>query len=432
MSLIRKFEQEDFDAHVQLSGYAFQAEMAPEVREQHRGSFKPAPWVGAFEDGKLLSQMALMDFTMYINEVPFAMGGIGGVATWPEERRKGLVAKLLVWALETMRERKQSISALAPFAFGFYRKFGWELYTELKEYKVATAKLPKRQEVPGEVRRINAAEQVETLGHLYAAYAVQYNGTLQRPAQWWKDALLPRKSSYAAIYYDETGRPDGYMLYQINNREMAIHEFVSLSDQAWRGLWGFITQHDSMIDQVKLAAPADDRLPYLLDDPRIGQELVPYFMARIVDAERFVAQYRFADAGKLLRNGDSRLLLDIQDRYAPWNEGMWLLVVRADGSGSLTASPTVPAPAPAGPATTANAELSGMPRQPHEPQFPHEPHQPSLPCLSCGIGDLTAMMLGYADPVVLHAHGRVRGDAAAARLLAELIPQRTPYLLDFF
>lgn len=417
LSLIRKLEQGDFDAHVELSGYAFQAEMAPEVREQHRGRFKPDPWVGAFEDGKLLSQMALMDFTMYINEVPFAMGGIGGVATWPEERRKGLVAKQLVWALEAMRERGQSISALAPFAFGFYRKYGWELYTELKEYRIATSKLPRRQEVSGEVRRINAAEQVETLGMLYAVYAVKYNGTLQRPAQWWKDALLPRKHGYAAIYYDETGSPGGYMLYQIKDREMAIHELVSLSEQAWRGLWVFIAQHDSMIDQVKLTAPADDRLPYLLDDPRIVQELIPYFMARIVDAERFVAQYRFVGSDKLARAGDNRLLLDIQDAHAPWNQGLWLLTVMADGGGSLAAVPTAAQAAVPSGTTAERAEKSDNSRPLR---------------LSCGIGDLTAMMLGYADPVVLHAHGRVGGDAAAAKLLGELIPQRTPYLLDYF
>ena len=43
--------------------------------------------------------------------------------------------------------------------------------------------------------------------------------------------------------------------------------------------------------------PTDDQLPYMLPDPRVTRETVPYFMARIVDLQSFVEQYAFEGAG---------------------------------------------------------------------------------------------------------------------------------------
>ena len=61
------------------------------------------------------------------------MGGIAGVATYPEYRRNGYVKKLLIQALEKMRNDQQIVSLLHPFDIGFYRKFGWEVFTENKK-----------------------------------------------------------------------------------------------------------------------------------------------------------------------------------------------------------------------------------------------------------------------------------------------------------
>ena len=60
------------------------------------------------------------------------MGGIAGVATWPENRRQGHVSTLLKHALQEMKSKGQTLSFLHPFSIPFYRKFGWELYAEYK------------------------------------------------------------------------------------------------------------------------------------------------------------------------------------------------------------------------------------------------------------------------------------------------------------
>ncbi len=81
-----------------------------------------------------------------------------------------------------------------------------------------------------------------------------------------------------------------------------------------------------MIDKLIVNAPSDDRLPFLLDNPRVKQELVPYFMARIVDAASFLEKYPFASGT------ESTLLLDVSDAHAEWNNRMF--EVKIDESGT--------------------------------------------------------------------------------------------------
>lgn len=77
------------------------------------------------------------------------MGGIAGVATWPENRRGGLVSKLLSKALARMNEEGQVLSCLHPFSVPFYRKFGWELYTDYKNIRSAQAIFRQKRKLRG-------------------------------------------------------------------------------------------------------------------------------------------------------------------------------------------------------------------------------------------------------------------------------------------
>lgn len=177
-----------------------------------------------------------------------------------------------------------------------------------------------------------------------------------------------------------------------------IHELVYLHQEAWRGLWKFIADHDSMIETVKVSAPADDRLPFLLDDPRISQQLIPYFMARIVDVQRFMEQYPFAAAAA---DSGSRLILRVSDAQADWNEGDFVL--EADNEGRVSVE-----------------------------KRPKDGLTDGTPVVSCGVGTLSAMLMSYQRPAFLHEIKRLQGDEKAVRLLEAIIPHRQTYLPDFF
>ncbi|RED57471.1 GNAT family N-acetyltransferase [Cohnella phaseoli] len=395
---LRQLTMADYDERMALFQFAFQQRLTAEQLEQRKKNFRPEQQWGFFdEQDKLLSVLGLMPLEAWVQGKKLALGGIGSVATWPEARRQGCVGRLLSHALETMRKNGQSVSMLHPFSFPFYKKYGYEQTIDRKKYTIATRLLPTRKETPGEVKRMTVPD-VSVLDTVYTAYASRYNGTLARSAEWWEDRVR-RQEGTAAVYYNEDGSPEGYLLYDCLNGKMTVHELTALNETARAAIWTFIANHDSMISETILNAPIDDDLPYLLDDPRIGQEVVPYFMSRIVDAQAFAEQY-FWNGGK---DGES-VLLCMEDRHAPWNEGAFRLSWSSEGEGKLERL------------EGSTAQESGGNGE----------------AIRCDIRALTAMLLGGRKPSWLASVGRVSGPSDSLRLLERRIPERTPFLMDFF
>jgi len=396
---IRNVRADEMDQHFALSSFAFQYDITPEEIELRKPWFEPE-WIwGYFTGGQLAAKVVILPFETYIQGKPILMGGIAGVATWPEHRRGGKVGKLLSVALKAMKEKGQIVSFLSPFDFPFYRKYGWETYVEKKRYTIEKALLPTSIEAGGRVVR-KTKQDWPLLDRIYDEYARAYNGTIKRTEHLWSNINL-RAPGQIAVYYDGQEEPRGYIYYEVKNSAMTIRELVFLDESARLGLLKFIANHDSMLERVTLDAPADDPLAFLLPNPRIKQEVVPYFMARIVDFPAFVESYAFA--ANPSADGTTHVLrLKIADKHAPWNDGGFMLTVDADGRGSA------------------------------EPLRNDGGEAATVPQLSCDIQTLTAMMLGYRRPALMSAIGRLQGDTDAVQLLESLIPHKLPYLMDFF
>ncbi|QUL54462.1 GNAT family N-acetyltransferase [Paenibacillus tritici] len=388
---IRKLRNEEFEDSLSLSEYAFQYKVTGEDRVRAREKFKPDQIWGLFEGEGIGAQLTLLPLQAYIQGRPVSMGGIAGVATWPENRRQGYVAHLLTHALKTMNEAGQTLSFLHPFLIPFYRKFGWEIYCEYKKYTIPVGKFPHKTEIQGAVKRGTA--DIAVFQQLYDTFAMRYNGTLLRPEQWWKERVLD-EDTHTGVFYSEQGEPEGYVLYKIVNQELIIDEFIYVNELARQGLWTFLANHDSMITAAQLKlVPSDDILPFLLPDPRVAQENYPYFMARIVNAKAFVENMTFKVPGSV----QDRVLY-IEDTHAPWNNGLWRWTVSEHGKVSLTQIE----------GDQADADLV------------------------CGIGTLTMLLMGYKRPLETARYGQLAGTAEAVEWLEALIPQAETALFDFF
>lgn len=116
---IRQLQLEDFEASLGLSEYAFQFKLNGDDRVKSKRKFKPERVWGIFEEGELSAELTLLPLQVYVQGKAVSMGGIAGVATWPENRRQGLVAKLLSHTLQTMNESGHTLSFLHPFLIPF-------------------------------------------------------------------------------------------------------------------------------------------------------------------------------------------------------------------------------------------------------------------------------------------------------------------------
>lgn len=390
---IRRLTAQDMDDSFKLSSFAFQYSLTPEILEKRLKSLKPANNWGYFIDGKLAAKATVLPMRFWLNGRLVPMGGIAGVASWPEYRRQGLIRKLLLHVLGVMRDEGVTVSFLHPFSIPFYRKFGWEVVADSVVLELPPAKcggFPMR----GGMRRIERPlEEMELLRRLYGRYAARFNTMNDRDAVWWETRVLTGER-YCFIYEDEAGEPQGYMLLTVRDRLMNIAEWVYLNREAREGMLAFIVNHDSMADKVQMKRSANERLPFLLNDPRITQTRMPHVMGRIVDVRGFAGEYAFRPAG-----APTRVRLRITDEAAPWNDGEFVLSVDADGRGSLE------------PASAGDADV---------------------PALACHIRALSAALLGDLRPAWLYEDGLFTGDAAAAEALEARVPATPTNLMDFF
>ncbi|MGX7631597.1 GNAT family N-acetyltransferase [Bacillus thuringiensis] len=385
MNVIR-LKEDKFREAIRLSEYAFQYKVEEERMQQQLTKMKESHEVyGIMEGEDLAAKLHLIPFHIYIGKEKFKMGGVAGVATYPEYRRSGYVKELLQHSLQTMKKDGYTVSMLHPFAVTFYRKYGWELCANLLVCHLTKSDLVMKKQVNGTVKRFNKENHPEEVEKLYETFAERFSGMLVRNEKWWLQAVYDDLT--LAIYYDENKTAAGYMLYKIEKSKMTVEEFVPLHNEARNGLWNFICQHDSMIKELEMTVNENEPLLYTLQEPRVKTEIKPYFMGRIVDVEQFLKQYELN-----WNNVQQEVILHITDSFAPWNN----ITVRL-----------------------ANHEITIV-------------EETTEKGIKLDINALSAIMLGYKRPLELNELEFISGSDEVIRSFENLISVHKPFIYDFF
>lgn len=388
MEKIKTLTDTDYQAIFALSQFAFQYELSEDERVRKREEAARHTIWGWMEESELAAKVHLIPLSVYINGATFPMGGISSVATWPEYRRQGMVKQLLYHALTYMKASGYSISFLHPFAFSFYRKYGWEHAFTKQHVAIPVEKLKRNWHLSnGYVRRMQTPD-IPLLQKIYSRYAKKWNGMLVRDENWWKQRIFT-KDYQIAVAYDDRDQPAGYVLYQVKDEVVHVREFAYDSLQEQHQLWNFLANHDSMAREIKLTVPEKNNLSLILDEPRFEQKLVPYFMARIVDVQKFLQMYPFKENGKLT--------FVITDEFFPANSGTYQLNCTADKTTIEVDQPV------------ANTEA-----------------------IHCSIQVLSGMMMNYRRPKDYFEAGLITGTENSIEQLEVMIPDYQPFLNDFY
>ncbi|SDW16631.1 enhanced intracellular survival protein Eis [Paenibacillus sp. CF384] len=388
--MIRTIRQEEAGQSLTLTQAAFAVRFSESDVQARLAKMNMEHFLGYFVEDQLAAQLAVLPLYIYVQGEAIAMGGIAHVASYPELRRQGMVSKLLVRSLEMMRESGQTVSMLNPFSYSFYRKYGWEYFSTQSVNTLDMSVVPKFGSAAGAVKRMSA-EDWHTADQVYDRYArTSFNGMLRRDENWWRQHVFNRKLGSLAVYYDTNGEPTGYMLYDIKDRFMNIHELVHLDPSARNGLWQFIGNHDSIVTRLKFTAPNDDPFLFAMAEPKLQQEMVSNFMFRIVDAEAFIRHYRFTAESV-------KLIVRITDDHADWNRGVWELSISDTGRAEAV--------------RLEDGDLDGV---------------------SCDIQTLSTMLIGCQRPAQLSMNGRLSGSPSEIARWERAIPRRVAYMTDFF
>ena len=222
MPTYRAVPDERIDDFRSVLQYAFSPAEAPETYESVADLPKPARLGarrGLFDGDELRCTCAHHWFTTTVRGGEHPLAGLSAVATPPENRRQGLIARLLRESLAEYRERDQYLAALWPFAYAFYRQYGWAQAGRTAIYECdpeALSFAADDGEAPsGEFRRLNA-DDFEELNSVLTAAGEGVSLWMRRTEEWWRNRVFAGWETDPYVYgVERDGNLRGYIVYDV-------------------------------------------------------------------------------------------------------------------------------------------------------------------------------------------------------------------------
>ncbi|MBK3494149.1 GNAT family N-acetyltransferase [Viridibacillus sp. YIM B01967] len=400
--VMREIPQSEIAQSIELLNYVFQISLSINkdrlfVNAKSK-QFDEGLALAWFDREQLVAQILNLPFQVNIHGTIYEMGGMTAVGTYPEYSRHGLMHDLMVESMMRMREEGRYIAYLFPYSIPYYRKKGFEIMSDILEYQVKDTQLPYYRDIPGQVRRIK--DDFSDLRDVYNRYASNVHGAMVRNAIAWNEKF---QESYweekfegsdtklqAAVYYDDDGLALGYMFYRIMEENFYIDELVYLKEVARKALWNFVHAHSSMVYNVFGKTSGNEAIAFLMEDSEIKQNVSPYFMARIIDVEKFLERFPFTKASFHIR-------LAITDSLLEWNHGTFEITAQA---GEVMVAKICKEIEPG--------------------------------TVKMTVQTFVTMFLGYKRPTYLHSIERLKGGVASVSLLEGIIPNAVPSFIDYF
>ena len=301
----------------------------------------------AFVDGRMVSSYATIPFTMRANGNAVPLGGVSAVGTLPEFRRQGIIRRITTQSFADMRERGQAVAALWASQAAIYQRYQYALVSVLRSYTLDTVDIRFHDGDEGSdpVARVDLDSGYDTIKSLYIRFVTDRMCYLHRAKPLWLNNVLEERSDdgpiHIAVSKDAAGEASGYVVYTVRagrtdhparSAEMIIRELVWLTPDAYRSLWSFLARHD-LVGRVRWQnAPSDDPAEELFFEPRL-------LNAR--DREGLWLRLIDAPAALAARGYDTQGTITIgihEDELAPWNNGVYRLDARPDGTEIAPAS----------------------------------------------------------------------------------------------
>ncbi|ABJ56318.1 GNAT family N-acetyltransferase [Oenococcus oeni] len=380
--------ENEFDKFYDLYLYSFNRQDSSQRKRVFKERYDHSLSYGIMNGSKLGSGLFSIPFEVNFHGVDYKMNGIGDVMSAPEFGGQGGAGKLMNEALFDMYKNHVTLSYLAPFSFGYYRRFGFEQVFDHTQVEIKSESLPRIKNAEhGHVERISIKGIPDELKKMY----LDHNdlGGVNR-SKWWWNHMLDKHSDYqAALAYDDDDVLIGYLIYYNQDQTFYIHEWINLNPLSRQLLAKFVIKHQSIFSKFVYESPNPDFKSDILDDPyTTNLTVTPYMMARIVNLGDFLQRY------PIQVNSLEKIYFRVKDTLE-WNDHTWALEIN-DGKVKLS-----------------DADGEGAD-------------------LELTIQTLTKAMFGYRNLNSLADYGAVKGDLSKINSLSKVFVSERPQLIDYF
>ncbi len=330
---------------------------------------------------KLTSAAVCYSFEMFLAGQRVRVGGLAGVLSAPETRRRGFVRELLKYILEQLHQDGVGWALEYPFDPRFYARYGFATVPTGYEVTVPAEKLFQGA-APDATRLTGNVEAA--LAPIYRTWAAGYSLTLTRDT--------PARPSWSRILNEDYFcylLDDAYVIMELgasgSAQTLVVHDYAFTCPAGRERLWRFIGSFYGQADLISLHLPSDEPLGF--DLHRHHTNALPILQARITNLQAALGP---------LKSAEKTFELHVYDPFCNPNDGVFHVALAPTGSTVTRSSGT--------------------------------------PDLSLQIGTLSQLVAGALSPAGAAHAGLLKGDVEVAEALASPSTGRVTFMpsSDYF
>ena len=310
-----------------------------------------AHWAAFDEDGEMMSTFTVSDFTVQFDGSPCKMGGIGGVATLPQYRRRGGIRACFREALPDMYASGCEFSYLYPFSTAYYRKFGYENCVQKYGWTVDLALL----NPPKEGGSFRLAEKgrlmTEEIRSLDALWESHYNMMVLHGDEdyaWAEKSDPAVKQDFTYVCFDAAGKPNAYTTFRLANepdgRNLVCSRFCFADKGGFDELMRLYKSLSSDHRFVKFSTPANPAMQYFTPEWSLGAvswSVQSAGMVRAVNVESVLKKARYIGSGSVCVAGQDGQIPENNDSFTvTFADGRAVSVARGGEADVVMTAPT--------------------------------------------------------------------------------------------
>ncbi|NSW53893.1 MAG: GNAT family N-acetyltransferase [Anaerolineae bacterium] len=269
-------------------------------------------------DGSTLAAMVCVKEPIEnrIRGAHLSFGGIGEVCTLPEYRRDRLVRSLFDQVFAYMQEADVVYSALGPFSYPFYEKFGYAHAEQGLRYAFPANQLKAPRHLAGFTFREYAEADAGAVMQAQRSMA-RFGSRVFKPVK-----KLPGDHPYVV---EQHGQVRGFV--RLSFSRLGEHETGAnvcdawfSTDEVFPAIVDLVYRYASQSSKITWHIEPEVPLEYYIKEPgQAERQRTGYMMVRVVKFKEFCQQV------KVPLYAAEPVIIRLVDPLCPWNEGSWKL-----------------------------------------------------------------------------------------------------------
>ncbi|MEU5851101.1 GNAT family N-acetyltransferase [Saccharopolyspora shandongensis] len=337
----RKLSTGDYESFFAVFTAAFLDDSRDPAMERYREVFDPSLAHGTFDGDELIGVAGRFSLDITVpGPAQHPVAAISAVGVKPGHRRRGVLTSLMRAQLDDVHADGTGLTALYASEGSIYGRFGYGLasYETRLSLPRGAAFLSTVDVDERRVREVDRETALEFAHRRYPEVAATRTGWLSRGDGSWEVRMIDDRAERGDLGRARFAlHPDGYVIYRPKPEwttrgpayQLQVLELVAATPQAYAALWRYLLDIDLVGEVNWPKAALDEPVVGMLADPRAAsRQILDGLWVRLVDVDRALATRRYS--------APVDVVLDITDRFCPWNAGRWRLTAGSDGIGKLS------------------------------------------------------------------------------------------------